>query len=103
MYSRDYEDSRISTSFISGRTFDRGDPPCTRTHGNDLALTQSVDPILVPQQIQQLGVQARFEDGHLELIVRVGVDAEIFDLVERDGLVVAGGSIGRGVTLSRQE
>lgn len=69
------------------------------THRDDLTLAQRIDPVLVPQKIQQLGIQARLEDGDLELIVRVGVDTEILDLVERDGLVVVGGSVGWSVAL----
>lgn len=69
------------------------------TYRDDLTLAQRIDPVLVPQKIQQLGIQARLEDGDLELIVRVGVNTEILDLVERDGLVVVGGGIGRRVAL----
>jgi hypothetical protein len=37
----------------------------------------------------------------LERVVRVGVDTEVFDFVERDGLVLGGGGVGRSVALFR--
>lgn len=92
MYSRDYPCGPHQPAVH--------DDSCPRmTHRDDLTLAQRIDPVLVPQKIQQLGIQARLEDGDLELIVRVGVDTEILDLVERDGLVVVGGSVGWSVAL----
>jgi hypothetical protein len=51
------------------------------TDRNERTLTERVDPILVPQRIQQLRVETALEDGDIELVVRVCVYAEIFNFV----------------------
>ncbi len=52
-------------------------------------LTECILPILVPKQIQQLGIQAAFKMFHLQRVILRSVDAEIFNLVERDALVLS--------------
>lgn len=68
-------------------------------HRDQWTLTQSVNPVLVPQQCQQLVVQRRFKDLNVDLIVLVRVDTEIFDLAERDRLIFGRRHVGRGVVL----
>jgi hypothetical protein len=58
------------------------------TDRDERTLTERVDPILVPQRIQQLRVETALEDGDVELVVRVCVNAEIFDFVQGDRLVL---------------
>ena len=69
------------------------------THGHDLTLAQRIDPVLVPKQIQQLGIQTRLEHGDLQLVVCVGVNSKVFDLVKRYGLIFVGGCVGWGISL----
>jgi hypothetical protein len=68
-------------------------------YGDQRTLTERVDPILVPERAEQLRIQATLEDRDVELIVRVGVDTKVFDLVQRNRLVLGGRCIGRCVAL----
>ena len=63
------------------------------THRYQRTLTQSIHPIFVPQHSQKLGIQARLEDLYIKLIVLVGVDSEIFDFAQWNGLVFRSGDI----------
>lgn len=69
------------------------------SHRNERTLTESHDPVLVPQQVEQLGVVRTLEVRDLERVVGVRVDTKVFDLVDRDRLVLGGGSVGRNVAL----
>lgn len=68
------------------------------THRDQRTLAEGVHPVLVPQHPQQLRVQTGLEDLYLEGVVLIRMDTEIFDLVERDGLVF-GGRGGRGLVV----
>jgi shikimate 5-dehydrogenase len=62
-------------------------------------LAERVDPVLVPQETQELCVETALEDLHVELVVLVRVDAKILDLRQRNGLVLGSGGRGRGIVL----
>ena len=51
---------------------------------------EGADPVLAPQLVQQLAVQAALEVAHGQRVVPLAVDAEILDLLERDALVLRG-------------
>lgn len=63
------------------------------------ALAERVDPVLVPEESEQLVVQRRLEDLDVDLVVLVRVYTEVLDLAQRDGLVFGGDGVGRGVVL----
>jgi hypothetical protein len=60
-------------------------------------LAEGVDPILVPQKAQQLSIKTRCKDLDVQRVIQVCVHSEIFDLVQRDGLVLGGSGIGWSV------
>ena len=68
------------------------------SYGDQWALAKCVDPILVPQQTEQFGVQAGLEDLHLQRIVLICVDSKVLDLIERDALVFRCRRIGGRIT-----
>ena len=78
MYARFYR-----TSFHQFEELKEG----RRTNGDEWRLRECHDPILVPKQIEQLGIGRRFEVRDFEGIIRIGVNSEIFNLVERDRLI----------------
>ena len=51
------------------------------------ALTESRDPVLIPQQAKELVVQRGLEDLYFKRVILIGMHAEIFNLVKRNGLV----------------
>ena len=63
--------------------------------GDQRRRAECVDPVVVPERIQQPLVHHRLEVGDLERVVRLAVDAEILNLAQRDGLVFAGAVIWR--------
>ena len=48
------------------------------------ALAERRDPVLVPEQLEQVRVQRTFEVGNLERIIPAGVCAKVFDFREWD-------------------
>jgi hypothetical protein len=68
------------------------------THREDKAVAQGRDPVFVPQEVQQLLIEPSLVDLDLERVVGIGVNAEILNLVHRNGLV-RGGSGRRSVSL----
>lgn len=50
--------------------------------------SQRVDPVLVPQRVQELAVQGGFEVSDVELIVLLAVDTKVLDFVQRNRLVL---------------
>ena len=64
------------------------------TNGDERALAECVDPVLVPKEAEELLVKTRAKDLDVKLVVLVGVDTKVLDLAERDRLVV--GPCGRG-------
>lgn len=69
------------------------------THRDERALAEGHDPVLVPQEVEELGVVRALEVRHLERVVGVGVHAKVFDLVDRDRLVLGRGRVRRRVAL----
>lgn len=67
------------------------------THGDQRALAECIDPVFIPQHREEIVIQTWFEDLNLELIVLISMYTEIFDLAERDRLILGGWSIRRGV------
>lgn len=63
------------------------------------ALAERIDPVLVPQESEQLIVKSRLEDLDVDLVVLIRMDTKILNLAERDGLVLGGSGIGRGIVL----
>jgi hypothetical protein len=76
----------------------RQPPParCTPagTHRDERTLGERVDPVLVPEQAEELRVERAREHLHVERVVLVRVHAEVLNLRERDGLVLV--ATGRG-------
>ena len=60
---------------------------------------EGVNPVVVPQVVQQPLVHRRLEIGHVERVVGLAVDAKVLNLVERNCLVLAGLLIRRLVAL----
>ena len=48
------------------------------------ARREGLDPVLVPERLEDLRVESRLEEGVLELIVFLGMQTEILHLVLRD-------------------
>ena len=74
-------------------------PSELRTYADQGALSERHDPVLIPEHLEELVVEAGLEEGDVEAVVAGRVDAKVFDLVERDGLVLGGLGVGRGVVL----
>ncbi len=66
-----------------------------KSYRDQWALTEGIDPILVPQQTKEFRVQARLEDLHLQRVVLICVNTKVFNLVEWDALVFRCRCIGR--------
>ena len=49
---------------------------------------ESVDPVLVPQEVQEVGVQRGLEVGHLQGVVLATVHPKVLYLLQGDGLVL---------------
>lgn len=69
------------------------------TYRDEGRLGERHHPVLVPEKVEELGIVRRLEVRDLEGVVRVGVHSKILDLVDRDRLVLGGGSVWRGVAL----
>lgn len=57
------------------------------TDRDERVCAECLDPVLLPEQIEQSSVERRLEDGHLEGVVLVRVRTEVGNLVHRDRLV----------------
>ena len=68
-----------------------------RTYGDERALAERVNPILVPQQSEQFLVKFTGENLDFELVVLICVDTKVFNLVQRDRLVFRRNGIGGSV------
>ena len=64
--------------------------------GEERTAGQCVDPVVVPEAVQQGLVHGGLEVGHVQGVVRLAVDTEILNLVEWNGLVL-GRSLVRGL------
>lgn len=64
-----------------------------QTYRNQGALTERVDPVLIPQKPKQFIVQGGLENLHFQWIVLIGVYTEVLDLVQRDRLVLGGDGV----------
>ena len=60
------------------------------------------NPVLVPEKVEELRVARALEVRDLERVVRVGVHSEVFNLGERDRLVLGGCSVRRSVALQQE-
>jgi hypothetical protein len=69
----------------------------TGTYGGYQTLTQSRNPVFIPQKIQKLFVQVCLVDFDFKGVVRAGMYTKIFDLVHRDRLILR--SLGSSVAL----
>ena len=65
-------------------------PSCQVAGGDEGRGRQGVDPVLVPQQVQDVGVQAGLEKGDVQGVVALAVHPKVLNLVHGDGLVLAG-------------
>jgi hypothetical protein len=91
---------RVVTGAYNSISRERLIPPqLANTHRDQRTLTQRVDPVLVPQRLEQLGIETTLEHGDLERVVGVGVHTKVLDLVQRNGLVLGGCGIRRSVSL----
>ena len=70
------------------------------TYRDQTGGTQGVDPVLVPEGVQELAVQGRLEVGDVQGVVLLAVDAKVLDLVQGDGLVLGRPFIRRLVALT---
>jgi hypothetical protein len=67
------------------------------THGDERTLTEGINPILIPEHSQEVIIETRFKDLNVQLIVLICVNTEIFNLVQRNGLIFGCSGTGRGV------
>ena len=56
--------------------------------GEERTAGQCVDPVVVPEAVQQALVHRGLEVGHVQSVVLLAVDAEVFNLVKRNGLIL---------------
>jgi hypothetical protein len=60
---------------------------------------EGVDPILVPEEVQEMRVQRGLEVAHFQWVVLFAVDSKILNLLQWDGLVLSRGLVRWLVTL----
>jgi hypothetical protein len=74
---------------------------CVLCVGDERRGAEGVDPVVVPQRVQQPLIHDRLEVGHLQRVVGLAVHAEVFDLAQGDCLVLAGTVIRRFIACLR--
>ena len=63
---------------------------------------EGVDPVLVPEQVQEMRVEGGLEVRHLQGVVLPTVHTKILNLLQGDGLVLPWAVIRRGIPLGGQ-
>ena len=68
---------------------------CIFSVGEKRAAGESVDPVMVPEAVQETLVHGGLEVGHIQGVILTGVHAKVFNLVQGNSLVFIRSNIWR--------